>query len=163
MGKKDTRTSKLPKRAFTEPSVAAVVIFIIILLVLVPNTAALHTNRASVQILILIFLSPLALPGFFCAYHTGLAIGKVIYKKWHKGLSASFLATIIMQLACIALCFGIETAFAGYPIQVCFDSCHKIATGDVIISYLIFSTILFLPAYYALFRYNSWSHKFSHK
>lgn len=153
------QNTKLPKRAFTKPSIAAIVFFIIILLILIPHTIALYTNKASIQILILIYLSPLVLPGLFCAYHTGLAIGKISYIKWHKNLLGSILALVVMQIVCIVLCIGIEIALAGYPIKMCFDTCQKIEMNNVIISYLLFSTVLFLPAYYASFRYSSWHNK----
>ena len=149
MSNADTQVTKLPKQAFTKPSIAAIVFFIIILLILIPHTIALYTIGSSVQTLILSYLSPLALPGLFCAYHTWLAIGKISYAKWHKGLSISILSLVIMQIIIIVLCIGIEIAFAGYPIRMCFDTCQKVEMFDVIVSYSIFSTVMFLPAYYA--------------
>lgn len=159
MGDTNAQITKLPKRAFTKPSIVAIVFFIVILLILIPNTIALYTNKAGAQSLILIYLSPLALPGLFCAYHTGLAIGKISYIKWHKELLASILALVIMQIVCVALCIGIEIALAGYPMEMCFDICQKVELTDAIISYSLFSTILFLPAYYASCRYSSWQNK----
>ena len=159
MSNTNAQITKLPKRAFTKPSIVAVVFFIIILLILIPNTIALYTNTASVQSIYLIILSPLVLPGLFCAYHTGLVIGKFSYTKWHKGLPVSISALIIMQITCIAFCVGIEIALAGYPIRMCFDICQKVEMIDAIASYSLFSTILFLPAYYASWRYYSWHNK----
>lgn len=90
MSNTNKRATELPKRAFTKPSVVAIVFFIIILLILIPHTITLYTKQASlVQILFLFYLSPLVLPGLFCAYHTGLTIGKISYTKWHKGLLTS--------------------------------------------------------------------------
>ena len=163
MNNTNLQIAKLPKRVFTKPSVVAIVFFVIILLVLIPNTVALYTHKGSTQLLVLLYLSPLVLPGLFCAYHTGLAIGKIIYTKWHKGLSVSFLMVVVMQCICIALCVWIEIALFGYPVQMCFDICQKVEINDVIISYLIFSTILFLPAYYAICRYSGWYHEFNKK
>ena len=159
MSNTEARVTKLPKRAFTKPSIVAVVFFIIILLILIPNTIALYTNKASVQGIYLIILSPLVLPGLFCAFHTGLAIGKISYTKWHKGLPVSIFVLIIMQIICITLCIGIEITLAGYPIKMCFDICQKVEMIDTIASYSLFSTMLFLPAYYALWRYYSWHNK----
>ena len=159
MNNTNAQITKLPKRAFTKPSIVAVVFFIIILLILIPNTIALYKNAASAQVINLFFLSPLVLPGLFCAYHTGLAIGKFSYTKWHKGLPVSILVLIIMQITCIALCVGIEIALAGYPIRMCFDICQNAEMIDAIASYSLFSTISFLPAYYASWRYYSWHNK----
>lgn len=162
MSSKNARVAKPPKRAYTGPSMIAVALFILILLVLTPNTVAFYTNKASIQALVLIFLSPLIIPELFCAYHTGLAVGKIARAKQHKELFAPFLALAVMQAICIALCVGIEIGIAGYPIELCFDWCQKVRIIDVVVSYLQFSTVLFLPAYYAAWRYHSW-HKKSHK
>jgi hypothetical protein len=145
----NTQIVKLPKRASTKPSIVAIVFLVIIVLALIPHTIALYTWKATVQVFLLIPLSPLVLPGLFCAYHTGLAIGKITYTKWHKEFQSSILALAIMQLVCIILCIVAEIILAGFPVQLCFDWCQKVELIDVFMAYLLFSTVLFLPAYYA--------------
>lgn len=61
-----------------------------------------------------------------------------------------------MQIISIALCVGIEIAIAGYPIKMCVNACQTVKMVDAVVSYSLFSTILFLPAYYASWRYYSW-------
>ena len=63
-----------------------------------------------------------------------------------------------MQIICVALCVGIEIILAGYPIKMCFDYCQTVEITEAITAYLLFSTILFLPAYYAAYRYSNWHH-----
>ncbi len=156
MNPKTTSKSKLPKRAFTKPSIVAMVFFFIIVLVLVPHTLPLYTNAALLQFLVLIYLSPLVIPGFFCSYHTGLALAKIFYKKLNLNFYVAFFAVLVIQIICVALCVAIEIMLTGYPIKSCFEICQQIEITDSIIAYLIFTTVLFLPAYYAFCRYSSW-------
>lgn len=161
MESQDTqKATKIPKRAFTKPSIAAVVIFILIVFLLVPSTLPLFTNKASAQLLVVTFFSPfLVIPGLPCSYYSGLALAKIIRHKTGGGLLASFSAMLVSHIVCIAICIGIEVVIAGYPFQMCFDVCQKVEMPAAMAAYSLFSTLLFLPAYYALFRYAAWTRK----
>lgn len=156
------RNLNLPKRAFTKPSVLSIVFFILITIIWVPNTLPFFTNMASLQIFAAIFLAPLAVVALvFLSYNTGLSLAKYNYDKVKKGnLVFPYAILLVMHVLCILCCIVLEIILVGYPFGACFDTCQYIEMTTAIFAYSIVTTVLFLPAYYAIYRYYQWVVKY---
>ena len=160
--RKKKQSALLPKRAYSKPSafsVIAVILLVAIILIIGPLTLSFFTNYASMQSIGLLLYSPLIILGLFFSYYTGLTIGKIIVGKWRKSFFAAILVLVIMQITCIVLCVLIEIAYVGYPIRLCFDVCQDVSLLTTIASYTLFVVLMFVPAFYALYRYRVWSSK----
>ena len=152
----------IPKRAISKPSIVSLVLFVIIVIIWTPHTLPFFKNMASVQVIFAICLTPLAITGLFLAYNSGIALAKYNYNWVVRGnlfLPYFILATI--HIGCIGGCLIHELILVGYPFKMCFDTCQQIDLTTAITAYLIVSTLLFLPAYYAIYRYRKWVLKYS--
>ena len=153
----DNPQNHIPDLAITKPSILSIVLFILIVLIYVPNTAF-----AGVQFFVAIFLAPLPVIGLFLSLYFGISFAKLCYKWVSKGnLFLPFLILLTIQCICIGICFCIEIVLTGYPIKSCFDTCDVMDTAVVIMRYYIATTILFLPAYCALLQYRIWVKKYN--
>ncbi len=149
--------NNIPKRAISRPNVISSIFFIIILLIYVPNTLF-----AGVQLFFAIYLAPLAIVELFLAYSFGIVLAKYNYNRVKRGnLFLPYLILVVIHIVCIAVCLAIEFWLAGYPIKDCFDTCTKIDTITAVVRYSIVSSVLFLPAYCAIFQYRRWILKYN--
>ena len=153
--------NNIPKKAYSKPGVACISFLIIIVVLWVPHTLPLFKNMASVQIFAMFAFLPLAIGGLFLSYYTGLSLAKFNFKRVARGkLHLPYLILFIIHIICIGLCIVHELALAGYPFKMCFDYCYEIEMPTAIIVYSIVSTIMFLPAYYAIYQYRRWILKY---
>ncbi|MBQ7202259.1 hypothetical protein IJS18_02635 [Candidatus Saccharibacteria bacterium] len=152
---------KVPQWFSTNPSVSAIVFFIITTIIILPGILN-NKTAAPAAFLFDVFLLPfLTIIGLYSAFHFGIAVAKIIYAK-HKNnnnhdrrLLGIIAILLITQVVCIAICVGIVVLFAGYPVKQCFNVCQTYEIGDILTTYLLPSIILSIPAYYGACRY-SW-------
>ena len=117
---------------------------------------------ASVQIFAAVFLAPLAIAGLFLAYDSGIALAKYNYDRVLEGnLFLPYLILLAIHIGCIVGCLVHESILAGYPFKMCFDYCQQIEITTAVMAYSIVSTVLFLPAYCAIYRYCRWVVKYN--
>ncbi len=162
MGSKIIQNS-IPKKAISRPGVVSLIFFVIIVIMWVPLTLPFFINKPGVQGIFAIILAPLALVGLFLAYNSGIELAKYNYNYVVKGnLFLPYLVLVIIHIGCIGACLIHEMFFAGYPpFKVCFDYCHLVEMPTAIMAYSIVSTVLFLPAYCAIYRYRRWVVKYN--
>lgn len=154
--------NNIPKKAISEPNVVSLIFFIIIVIIWVPHTLPIFKNVASTQVFAAIFLAPLAIVGLFLAYNSGIALAKYNYGQVVKGnLFLPYLILIAIHIGCVGGCLIRELNLAGYPFKMCFDSCYQIEMTTAVMAYSIVSTVLFLPAYCAIYRYRRWVVKYN--
>ena len=149
--------NKIPKSITKGPSALAVVLSIISIVVWVPHTLPF----GGVQTIYAIALLPIGIASFFFSYYSGLTIAKLSYgiAKKHYMFWAYFWQ-IAINIICIIICFIIEIALAGNPIQACFDYCKEVKTSTAIIYYSTITTIILLPGYFAIPRYFKYVKKY---
>lgn len=154
--------SDIPKKAVSKPGVVSLIFFIIIVILWVPHTLPFFKNMASVQIFAAVFLAPLAIVGLFLAYDSGIALAKYNYDRVLEGnLFLPYLILLAIHIGCIVGCLVHESILAGYPFKMCFDYCQQIEITTAVMAYSIVSTVLFLPAYCAIYRYRRWAVKYN--
>ena len=154
--------SNIPKRAVSKPKIISSIFFIIIVVIWVPHTLPFFENMASAQIFIAIFLAPLAIAGLFLSYNSGISLAKYNYEQVVKGkLFVPYGILLIIHVLCIGACILHELMLAGYPFKMCFDFCQQIEMPAAIMAYSIVSSVLFLPAYCAIYRYRKWVLKYN--
>lgn len=162
MPKTMSKTKKdLPKKATTPPKISALVVLIVATIAYVPHTLPFLTNKASMQIIFTFMLGWVACLGIAFSYDAGLALAKLNHRLIKKGaLIVPILILFAIQLLCTAGCVLHEIYFTGYPIELCFDTCQRVELQAATTGYLAVSTVFFAPAYFALFRYYSWTFKY---
>lgn len=154
--------NNIPKRAVSKPKIISLIFFIIIVVIWVPHTLPFFTNTASAQIFIAIYLAPLAIVGLFLSYSSGISLAKFNYERVAKDeLFVPYGILLIIHVTCVEICILQELIFAGYPFKACFDYCQQIEMLAAIMSYFMASSILFLPAYCAIYRYRKWVLKYN--
>lgn len=154
--------SDIPKKAVSKPGVVSLIFFIIIVILWAPHTLPFFKNMASVQIFAAVFLAPLAIVGLFLAYDSGIALAKYNYDRVLEGnLFLPYLILLAIHIGCIVGCLVHESILAGYPFKMCFDYCQQIEITTAVMAYSIVSTVLFLPAYCAIYRYRRWAVKYN--
>ena len=154
--------NNIPKKATSRPKIISLIFFIIIVVIWVPHTLPFFKNMASVQLFAAIFLAPLAIVGLFLSYNSGISLAKFNYERVAKGkLFVPYGILLIIHVLCIGVCILNELILAGYPFRMCFDTCQYIEMPTAIMAYSIVSTVLFLPAYFAIYRYRRWVLKFN--
>lgn len=154
--------SDIPKKAVSKPGVVSLIFFIIIVILWVPHTLPFFKNMASVQIFAAVFLAPLAIVGLFLAYDSGIVLAKYNYDRVLEGnLFLPYLILLAIHIGCIVGCLVHESILAGYPFKMCFDYCQQIEITTAVMAYSIVSTVLFLPAYCAIYRYRRWAVKYN--
>lgn len=154
--------NNIPKRAVSKPKIISLIFFIIIVIIWVPHTLPFFKNMASVQIFVAIFLAPLAIAGLFLSYNSGISLAKFNYKRVAKGkLFVPYGILLIIHVLCIGACILHELILVGYPFKMCFDYCQQIEMPTAITAYSIVSSVLFLPAYCAIYSYRKWVLKYN--
>ena len=152
----------IPKKATNRPKIISLIFFIVIVIIWVPHTLPFFKNMASVQIFAAIFLAPLAIVRLSLSYDSGMSLAKFNYKRIMEGkLFLPYCILLIIHFLCIGACILHELILAGYPFKMCFDYCYQIEMPTAIIAYSIVSTVLFLPAYCAIYRYKKWILKYN--
>ena len=160
--KPEKTQNNMPKKAISEPNVVSLIFFIIIVIIWVPHTLPFFTNTASMQVFAAIFLAPLAIVGLFLAYNSGIALAKYNYGRVVKSnLFLPYLILVAVHIGCVGGCLIRELILVGYPFKMCFDHCYQIKMTTAVMAYSIVSTVLFLPAYYAIYRYRRWVVKYN--
>jgi hypothetical protein len=160
--KPEKTQNNIPKKAISKPNVVSLIYFIIIVIIWVPHTLPIITNTASMQDIVAIFLAPLAIVGLFLAYNSGIALAKYNYGRVVKGnLFLPYLILAAVHIGCVGGCLIRELNLVGYPFKLCFDFCQQIKMTTAVIAYSIVSTVLFLPAYCAIYRYRRWVVKYN--
>ena len=154
--------NKVPKRAISRPKTGSLKGLIVIVLIWVPHTLPLLMNMAALQLIFMMVLAPLAIVGLFLSYNAGLSAAKQNYEQVSKGeLSKTYWKLIAIQLLCVVGCLVIEEMLTGYPYKMCFDTCLRVKLFDAIIAYLKVTTVMFIPAYYSIYRYKRWVKKYN--
>ena len=154
------KSTEIPKSAYNKPSKGAIIFFVIVVLLFVPNTLPFYTHTASVQSFLLIILSPLIIPGLVASYHAGISVSKYAYRKrrrWYAGPLKTFIALLIMYAICVFLCVEIEFLLAGgNPIEMCFDTCQRVSLKTAQTAYMLYTAAFFVPAFCGACRYFGW-------
>jgi hypothetical protein len=154
--------NNIPKRAVSKPKIISLAFFIIIVVIWVPHTLPFFKNMASMQIFAAIFLAPLAIVGLFLSYDSGISLAKFYYRRVAKGkLFVPYGILLIIHVLCIGACILHERILVGYPFKMCVDHCQQIEMPTAIMAYSIVSSVLFLPAYCAIYRYRKWTLKYN--
>lgn len=160
--KPEKTQNNIPKKAISKPNVDSLIFFIFIVIIWVPHTLPFFANVASAQIFVAIFLAPLAIVGLFLAYNSGIALAKYNYGRVVKGnLFLPYLILAAVHIGCVGGCLIRELNLVGYPFKLCFDFCQQIKMTTAVMAYSIVSTVLFLPAYCAIYRYRRWVVKYN--
>lgn len=131
------------------PSKASIIVLIIATIIFVPNVLPFLTNTANIQIAFAAFLLPLGIVAFPAANFAGLFLAK----KYQPAMA--FMTVIAMHIICIAGSLLLEIAFAGNPIQLCSATCVDIDLTMALACYALATTVIFVPAYCAIIRYNN--------
>lgn len=138
----------MSKEKFSKRLAPNLVILIITVLIWVPHTLPFFANIASMQILIAIFLAPLAIIGLVCGGFTGAALVRVTQTKIR-----SLLILASTEVACVIGCIIHEIVLVGYPLELCFDFCQEVSLATAFLSYFAAVTIFFIPAYCTALTY----------
>ena len=154
--------NNIPRKAITKPSAVSLIFFVIIVIIWVPHTLPFFKNMASVQIFAAFLLAPLAIVGLFLAYNSGVTLAKYNYSQVVKGnLFLPYLILAAIHIGCIEGCLVHELILVGYPFKMCFDYCYQIEMSTAVMAYSIVSTVLFSPAYCAIYCYRRWVAKYN--
>ena len=154
MVKPHKQTKKYPpKRAYTPPNIG-VIIFAVFFTACFTFASA-HTFAFGVSLIIYL---PLVFLGLFLNYHFGLTFAKINYKAIkQKRVNLVCLEMLGIQLVIIAFAALLAYLKFGFPIQDCSPSyCSDRSFFSVIMSFIMTSTIAFVPTYYAIWLYYGW-------
>jgi hypothetical protein len=130
----------------------------------VPHTLPFFFDKFNWQMIWLVLFLPLAVLGLFYGDSVGYAFAGLA-RKWfgRKRTWLGFVMLLLVQAGCEALCIGHETCLAGYPFSLCLnDNCALVELPTAILIYSIVMTLLFLPAYWAAFKYVLANKKITH-
>ena len=121
----------------------------------VPHTLPFFFDKFNWQMIWLVLFLPIAVLGLFYGDGVGYAFAGLAHKWFgRKGVWFGFVMLLLVQSGCEALCIGHEMCLAGYPFNLCLnDNCALIELPTAILIYSIVTTLLFLPAYWAAFKY----------
>lgn len=170
------KQNNIPKRAIKKPRITGLVICTIIFMAIVvfwANLALPGLNSVySWNNFYSVMYSPLPIVGLFLSYNIGVSLAKINYKRVIKGkLLIPYLIIFVIQILCIvgAYTWGETTypldmkAFPVPALKICYQSiveCEHINPSTAIMTYFVISSVLFLPAYYAICRYYIWTLKY---
>lgn len=132
-----------------KPSVASIVVLLIATILYVPNVLPFLTNSGSIQIFIAAFLLPLALAAFAAAHFAGLYLAK----KYQP--AAAYAVVAAMHIVCISGSLLLEMILTGNPIKLCSAGCREIDLTTALACYALAVTVIFVPAYCSIIRYNN--------